>query len=136
MDKISPADRRRNMQRIKSKNTAPEIKLRKILFAKGFRYRLHVNNLPGKPDIVFNKRKIALFVNGCFWHSHNSKICHKGHLPKSNQEFWSKKLGNNTLRDLKNYAALQALGWKVIIVWECEIESIRIDPLQLIKKLD
>ena len=109
------------MAGIGSKDTKPEIAVRKFLHAKGFRFRLHRKDLPGKPDIVLPKMNICIFVHGCFWHRHN---CKKGkHLPKSNVEFWEEKLDKNKVRDEKNKKALQRLGWKVLVIWECQTEE-------------
>lgn len=107
------------MSHIPSKNTKPEETVRKYLFAQGFRYRKNVSKLPGKPDIVLPKHKTVIFVNGCFWHAHEG--CKWFVPPKSNSEFWQKKFAYNIERDSKNYQKLQELGWKVLIVWECEI---------------
>ena len=109
------------MSKIGGKNTKPEILVRKFLFSKGFRYRINVKTLPGKPDIVLPKYKTVIFVNGCFWHGHN---CKKGKLPSSNIDFWRGKISNNKLRDDKNSDLLIKLGWKVIIIWQCEISKI------------
>ena len=106
------------MSKIGGKNTKPEILVRKFLFSKGFRYRINVKTLPGKPDIVLPKYKTVIFINGCFWHGHN---CKKGKLPSSNTDFWEKKISNNKSRDDKNFDLLVKLGWKVIIIWQCEI---------------
>ncbi len=119
MDNRSPEARSRNMSRIPSKNTKPEETIRKYLFRQGFRYRKNVSKLPGKPDIVLPKYKTVVFVNGCFWHAH--KGCKWFVPPKSNEEFWQKKFACNIERDEHNYEKLSELGWKVIIVWECEI---------------
>ena len=119
MDNRTPESRSRNMSRIPSKNTKPEEIVRKYLFGQGFRYKKNVSNLPGKPDIVLPKYKTVVFVNGCFWHAH--KGCKWFVPPKSNTEFWEKKFAYNTERDKRNYKKLEDLGWRVIIVWECEI---------------
>lgn len=119
MDNRSQEARSRNMSRIPSKNTKPEETVRKYLFAQGFRYRKNVSKLPGKPDIVLPKYKTVIFVNGCFWHAH--KGCKWFVPPKSNSEFWQKKFAYNIERDERNYQQLKELGWKVIIIWECEI---------------
>jgi len=113
-----------NMSRIRSKDTKPEILVRKYLFSKGFRYRKYCSNLPGKPDIVLPKYKTVIFVHGCFWHKHN---CNFFRLPKTNTEYWANKIENNVLRDKKNIIELKKLGWKVIIVWECELFSKVVD---------
>ena len=109
------------MSKIGGKNTKPEILVRKFIFSKGFRYRINVKTLPGKPDIVLPKYKTIIFVNGCFWHGHN---CKKGKLPSSNTDFWKEKISNNKSRDAKNSDLLVKLGWKVIIIWQCEISKI------------
>ena len=117
MDKVTPEVRSRNMSRIRSKNTSPELILRKLLFSKGYRFRIHYK-LPGKPDIVFPKKKIAIFVHGCFWHGHGCKI---DHLSKTNSEFWNVKIKNNKARDRKVVSLLRNEGWKVLIFWECKL---------------
>lgn len=119
MDNRTPESRSRNMSRIPSKNTKPEEIVRKYLFGQGFRYKKNVSNLPGKPDIVLPKYKTVVFVNGCFWHAH--KGCKWFVPPKSNTDFWGKKFAYNIERDKRNYKKLEDLGWRVIIVWECEI---------------
>ncbi len=120
MDVHSPEQRSYNMSRIKSKNTKPELLVRKWLWERGYRYRLHVKNLPGKPDIVFFKKKKVIFVHGCFWHKHD---CRYFKWPKSNREFWKKKINENVRRDQKNYQDLIADGWSCFIVWECELKN-------------
>lgn len=107
------------MSRIRSQDTAIEVDIRKALFSRGFRYRKNVKNLPGAPDIVLPKYHTVVFVNGCFWHGH--KNCKAGRIPKSRIEYWVDKIENNILRDKKNEELLRILGWKVIIVWECEV---------------
>lgn len=121
MDVWSKAKRSEVMSKIRSKNTKPEIMLRKILFAKGYRYRVHNKDLPGKPDIVLRKYRTAIFVHGCFWHYHQD--CREGRIPDTNTTFWKTKLSKNVIRDEKNKQALLTDGWKVITVWECEIEK-------------
>ncbi|WP_046667067.1 very short patch repair endonuclease [Neorhizobium galegae] len=116
MDIVSPSARSRMMAMVKSKNTMPELWLRHGLHAMGFRYRIHVNGLPGKPDIVFPGRKAVIFVNGCFWHGHD---CPKGRLPKTRKEFWCQKIASNKERDERNIRALASLGWRALIIWEC-----------------
>ena len=107
------------MSRIRSKNTIPEIKVRKYLFNKGYRYRINYS-LPGKPDIVFPKQKIAVFINGCFWHQHS---CKNSVIPKTNVKFWKNKLELNKNRDKSIILELKNSNWKTIILWECEIEN-------------
>jgi len=118
------------MSKISGKETKPEILVRKHLFAKGFRYRKHVKDLPGKPDIVLPKYKTVIFVHGCFWHGHN---CKAGKLPETRKEFWEKKINDNIKRDQKNKSELEKLGWKVIVVWQCELKNKEIRDLTLEK---
>ena len=108
------------MSHIRSKNTKPEEIVRKYLFSKGLRYRKNVKTLPGCPDIVLPKYKSVIFVNGCFWHKHN---CGRFVWPKSNQEYWEKKIQRNIERDTSSYAELSELGWQVLIIWECELKK-------------
>jgi DNA mismatch endonuclease (patch repair protein) len=109
------------MSKIGSKNTKPEMILRSALFKKGFRFRVHRKDLPGKPDIVLTKYQTVIFVHGCFWHYH--KDCREGRIPSTNTQFWKTKLLKNVEKDKRNTKALQEMGWKVIVVWECEIEK-------------
>ncbi|MFJ9501554.1 very short patch repair endonuclease [Brevibacillus centrosporus] len=109
------------MSKIGSKNTIPEMIVRKSLHSRGFRYRLHDNKLPGKPDVVLSKYKTVIFVHGCFWHAHEG--CKFYRIPKSNTDYWKKKIENNISRDIKNRKALRELGWNVIVVWECELKN-------------
>lgn len=115
------ATRSYNMSRIKNKNTKPEILVRKFLFANGFRFRLNDKKLPGKPDIVLAKYKVVIFVNGCFWHGHEN--CKYFKLPGTRTEWWKEKIEKNIENDLKKQSLLVDLGYKVIIVWECEIKN-------------
>jgi DNA mismatch endonuclease (patch repair protein) len=119
-DIMTPQQRSRCMSRVRGKDTIPEIYLRKALWAAGFRYRLE-SKLPGKPDIVLQKHKAVIFVNGCFWHSH--KGCPKSKLPASREEFWAKKIASNVARDKRNIAELKRRGWRVAVVWECSIKN-------------
>jgi len=105
------------MQAVKSKDTKPEMRVRRLLHTMGYRYRLHRKNLPGKPDIVFPSRKKVIFVHGCFWHSHGCKI---GQPPKSRTEYWQPKLAQNVQRDRTKEEHLRALGWDVLVIWQCE----------------
>lgn len=122
MDNITKSHRSWNMSRIRSKNTIPEIAVRKILTNLGLSYRLHSSKLPGKPDIVLNKYKTAIFINGCFWHQH--KNCKRATTPKSNIDYWVPKLENNIRRQVGNRYQLKRLGWKLYIIWECEVKKI------------
>ena len=119
MDNRSKEARSRNMSHIPSKNTKPEETVRKYLFSKGFRYRKNVSSLPGKPDIVLPKHKTVIFVNGCFWHGHQG--CKWFVRPKTNTDFWNAKFQYNAERDQRNYKKLEEMGWKVLIIWECQI---------------
>ncbi len=121
-DTISPKHRSWNMSRVKSKDTKPEIKIRSMFHAQGFRFRKNVKNLPGVPDIVLPKYKSIVFVHGCFWHQH--KGCVKSHIPKSNVEFWTIKLGKNVVRDKKHNKELKQAGWRILTIWECEIKDL------------
>jgi len=132
MDKISNERRSWNMSKIKSKDTKPELKVRKILYKLGYRFRLHRKDLPGKPDIVLPKYKTAIFVNGCFWHRHNN--CIEASRPKSNSEFWENKLNKNVERDLKKCQLLREDDWKVIVFWECELEGSEEENISIIKR--
>ncbi|UJH90931.1 DNA mismatch endonuclease Vsr [Antarcticibacterium sp. 1MA-6-2] len=113
--------RSHNMRQIKGKDTKPELLVRKYLHSKGLRYRLHKKNLPGKPDIIFPRRKIAIFVNGCFWHGHES--CKYFQLPKTRTEWWKEKISNTVARDIRKIAELQEKGWHCIVVWECDLKT-------------
>lgn len=132
MDVHNKKTRSYNMSQIKGKNTKPEEIVRKYLFSQGFRYRKNDKRLPGSPDIVLPKYKTVIFVNGCFWHGH--KGCKHFIWPKSNEAFWKNKIETNIARDKKKTDALKALGWKVIVVWECELKTQnKKDTLQNIK---
>ena len=123
--------RSRNMSAIKSKNTKPEIKVRKVLHSMGYRFRLHRKDLPGSPDIVLPKYKTVIFVHGCFWHRHEN--CKYASTPKTRQEFWEAKFRENINRDKLNQENLSSKGWKIIIVWECEIKDKDFDLNKLFK---
>ena len=134
MDVHSKEVRSYNMSCIKGKGTKPEEMVRKYLFSQGFRYRKNDKKLPGTPDVVLPKYKTVIFVNGCFWHGHEG--CKYFVWPKNNAEFWHKKIQDNILRDQKKIQALNILGWKVIVVWECKIKSDKEDTLKnLIKEI-
>ena len=119
-DIVSPSVRSRMMSGIKSKNTRPEMVIRRQLHGMGFRYRLHSKQLPGKPDIIFPKYHAVIFVHGCFWHGHD---CSLFKWPSSNIEFWKNKINSNRERDISNKQKLQAASWRVAIVWECAIRK-------------
>jgi DNA mismatch endonuclease (patch repair protein) len=116
------------MQSVRTVNTGPEWTVRRLLHASGYRYRLHLKALPGKPDIVFRRKKKAIFVHGCFWHGHG---CSKGRPPKSRLDYWGPKLETNKLRDARNVEQLRNLGWDSLIVWQCETA----DSEALLKRL-
>ena len=132
MDVHSKEVRSYNMSRIKGKDTKPEETVRKYLFSQGFRYRKNDKKLPGTPDIVLPKYKTVIFVNGCFWHGHEG--CKYFVWPKNNAEFWHKKIRDNILRDQRKVRALDLLGWKVIVVWECKIKSDKENTLKNLMK--
>lgn len=120
-DGLSPEKRSWNMSRIKGKNTSIEVKVRKYLFSQGFRYRINVTELPGKPDIVLTKYNAVVFVNGCFWHRHTG--CKEAYMPKSRVEFWQKKFERNVQNDTMQREKLMEAGWRVFTVWECEVKK-------------
>jgi len=109
------------MRRIRSKDTQPEVALRSLLHGAGYRYRLHSSVLPGKPDLIFAGRKAVIFVHGCFWHQHH--LCRDGHIPGSKTEYWIPKLNRNVERDKRVRRELRTLGWRVLVIWECELKS-------------
>lgn len=125
MDVHDKKTRSYNMSQIKGKDTKPEEMVRKYLFAQGFRYRKNDKKLPGTPDIVLPKYKTVIFVNGCFWHGHEG--CKYFVWPKSNPDFWKKKIETNISRDLQKIELLQSKGWRVITVWECELKPVNRD---------
>lgn len=123
------------MAAIKGKNTKPEMLVRRFLFANGFRYRLHNNKLPGKPDIILPKYNAVIFINGCFWHGH--KNCKYFVVPKTRTDWWLNKIHGNTVTDRKALNTLKKAGWNIIIIWECELKSGKVDKTleSLIRKL-
>jgi DNA mismatch endonuclease (patch repair protein) len=123
MDKLDAVRRSSNMRKIRSCDTKPEMLVRKRLHGLGFRYRLYRPDLPGRPDLVFPSRKKVIFVNGCFWHQHPDQRCLDYRIPQSNRAYWVNKLNNNLVRDDRNYADLVRLGWKILIIWECETSN-------------
>lgn len=121
-DVFTPDRRSAVMARVKGKDTAPELKLRRLAHAMGYRFRLHRKDLPGSPDLVFPKRRAVIFVHGCFWHGHD---CARGaRQPKQNAEYWSAKIARNRARDAKVQEALRAQGWRVAVIWECEMKDL------------
>ena len=124
-DTLTPQQRSFNMSQIRGKATKPELIVRQWLWSHGYRYRLNVKSVPGKPDIVLRKYRTAIFVNGCFWHGHED--CTKFVVPKSNTEFWISKIERNRERDTENYKSLHDAGWYVIVIWECQLKKTNIE---------
>jgi len=122
MDSVSPTRRSEIMGRVRSRDTKPELLVRRLIHAMGYRYRLHAKDLPGKPDLVFRSRRKVVFVHGCFWHRHPG--CSLARVPKSRVEFWLPKLEANRQRDIKNERALKDAKWSTLIIWECELDNI------------
>jgi|ERR1051326_717639 DNA mismatch endonuclease (patch repair protein) len=121
MDSLTPSQRSKLMSRVPQRHSKPELAVRKLLTEAGYRYTLHARNLPGSPDIVFSRRKKVIFLHGCFWHRHPN--CNKATMPKTRTEFWAEKFKANVRRDSKAISDLKRLGWKVMVVWECQIGS-------------
>lgn len=122
-DCFDPAARSRVMRRVRSRDTGPELQLRRLLWRCGFRYRLHASDLPGRPDIVFRSRKLAVFVHGCFWHGH---ACGRGaRLPRTNSAYWAAKIARNRSRDAEVAGLLAAMEWRVVVVWECQLRQVK-----------
>jgi DNA mismatch endonuclease (patch repair protein) len=120
-DSLTSERRSWNMSRIRGRNTGPELRLRSLLHREGFRFRLHAKQLPGSPDIVLPKYRTVIFVHGCFWHRHPG--CRNATMPSTRREFWREKFEGNVSRDLRNQAALEAAGWTVLTIWECELKA-------------
>lgn len=122
-DKLSPERRSANMGKIQSKDTSPEMIVRRLVYCLGYRYRLHRKDLPGKPDLVFSGRKKIIFVHGCFWHQHSITTCKIARIPKSRTDYWIPKLQHNVERDSEHQRVLEAGGWKILVIWECEVKN-------------
>ncbi len=122
-DTITRERRSEIMSNIRAKDTKPEMIVRRLTHAMGYRYRVHRTDLPGKPDLVFPGRRKVIFVHGCFWHRHEDPVCTKARLPKSNQDYWLPKLERNMVRDADHITTLGLMGWDVLVIWECEIEK-------------
>jgi DNA mismatch endonuclease (patch repair protein) len=120
MDAMSPEARSRLMAQVRSRDTAPELRVRRLAHSLGLRFRLHDRTLPGRPDLVLRRHRAVIFVHGCFWHRHK---CSRATTPKSNPPYWTTKFAGNVQRDRRNAAALRRLGWRVLTVWECQTES-------------
>ena len=123
MDRVSPEVRSATMRAIRSKGMKPELAVRRMVHAMGYRYRLHRHDLPGRPDMVFPGRRKIVFVHGCFWHQHSDPNCKLAHRPRSNLEYWGPKLRRNQERDSANRRQLAGLGWDVLVIWECEVKD-------------
>jgi DNA mismatch endonuclease, patch repair protein len=121
VDTLTPEQRSERMGRVRNKDTRPELRLRRLVFSLGYRYRLHYSRLPGRPDLVFPGKRKVIFVHGCFWHRHEG--CPLCRLPKSRLDFWKPKLEGNKQRDVKNQEKLREMGWGFLVVWECELRD-------------
>jgi DNA mismatch endonuclease, patch repair protein len=124
MDTLDAKQRSERMSRIRGKDTAPEMIVRRLVHGMGYRYRLHRRDLPGSPDLVFVTRRKVIFVHGCFWHRHTDSGCKLARLPKSRLDFWGPKLESNRRRDLAKQQELIALGWDFLVIWECQINNV------------
>ncbi|NOX63106.1 MAG: DNA mismatch endonuclease Vsr [Chloroflexi bacterium] len=134
IDPLTPEQRRRTMSRVRSKDTKPEMRVRRLVHGMGYRYRLHRKDLPGNPDLVFVSRRKVIFVHGCFWHGHDCRAGRK--RPKTHQEYWDRKLRRNRERDAENQAKLREMGWDAFIIWECEIKDEEALKQRLVDFLD
>ena len=123
IDTLTPSARSERMGRVRGRDTKPEMVVRRLIHGMGYRYRLQARDLPGRPDIVFRKRKKAIFVHGCFWHRHPDPSCKLARLPKTRLDFWLPKLEGNRKRDIANVKRLEEMGWQVLLVWECELRD-------------
>lgn len=121
-DPLSPSERTKRMSRIRSGDTKPEMAVRRLVYSMGYRYRLRVKDLPGRPDLVFKGRKKVIFVHGCFWHQHG---CDHYRMPRSRTDFWLTKLAKNVARDEKVMRELSGMGWRVLVIWECQLRDMR-----------
>jgi DNA mismatch endonuclease (patch repair protein) len=122
-DPLTTEERSERMSRVRNKNTKPELLIRRLIWSLGYRFRLHSRQLPGHPDIIFSKRKKVIFVHGCFWHQHQQPECKQYRMPKTRLDFWLPKLESNRLRDLNNQEKLRELGWKFLVIWECQLKD-------------
>jgi DNA mismatch endonuclease (patch repair protein) len=121
MDRFSPAERSRLMGRVRGRDTSPEQAVRRLLHALGYRFRLHGSGVLGRPDVVWHTKKTAIFVHGCFWHQHRS--CRRATVPQANHEFWAKKLSGNRSRDARVVRTLRSTGWRVLVLWQCQVHD-------------
>lgn len=129
-DTLTPEARSALMSRIRGKDTVPELYVRRLVHAMGYRYRLHRRDLPGTPDLVFAGRRKVIFMHGCFWHLHDDPNCKLARMPSSNQDYWKPKLERNRARDRENQRKLEALGWQVLVIWECQTRQKDPEPLR------
>ena len=129
-DIMSPEARSALMSRIRAKDTKPEMFVRRLVHAMGYRFRLHRRDLPGTPDLVFVSRRKVILVHGCFWHLHDDPNCRLARIPSSNRDFWRRKLEGNRARDRVNRSKLEALGWEALVIWECQIRVKDPQPLR------
>jgi len=120
-DTLNQAERSERMSRVRGKDSVAEMRLRRLIHGMGYRYRLHIGSLPGKPDLVFSSRKAVIFMHGCFWHRHDG--CRLARLPKSRVAFWLDKLEANRRRDAVNLDRLRELGWRILVIWECQMQA-------------
>lgn len=127
-DPLSQEERSKQMSLVRAKDTKPEMRVRKLVHLMGYRYRLHARDIPGYPDLVFRKRRKVIFIHGCFWHQHDCVMGNR--IPKSRIEFWQKKLLGNKKRDAQNCHQLRAEGWSVLVIWECQTVSTKMDRLR------
>lgn len=132
MDKLSAAGRSVNMSRIRSRDTKPEMLVRRMLHSLGYRYAVHAKGLPGKPDLVFTARRKVIFVHGCFWHQHGREACSDARRPTSNTDYWNEKLDRNVSRDAEHIGNLRNMGWEVLIVWDCETANVETLKVNLV----
>ncbi|MGI6247280.1 MAG: very short patch repair endonuclease [Pseudochelatococcus sp.] len=123
LDTLQPAERSARMALIRSKDTRPELAVRRLVHGMGYRYRLHARDLPGRPDLVFRARRKVIFVHGCFWHRHDDPNCKLARLPRSRLDFWMPKLDGNKARDERVIRELDGMGWKAITIWECQLKA-------------
>ena len=123
VDTLTPSERSQHMKLVRGKNTSPELLVRRLIHSMGFRYSLHRNDLPVRPDIVCTRLNRIIFVHGCFWHRHAASTCRLARLPKTKLDFWLPKLESNRLRDQKNLRALRSQGWTILVVWECQLRD-------------
>jgi len=134
VDTLTPTQRSERMSRVRSKDTKPEMAVRRLVHGLGYRYRLHGRKLPGHPDLVFASRRKVIFVHGCFWHRHPR--CKNTRLPKSKLDFWKPKLEDNRKRDLKSQRMLRKLGWAYLVIWECEVNGTEVLTKRIIDFLE